>query len=133
LSDQSMMVALIHWRIKPEPEQVDAFLDHWKHINKIGDRTGLIGEFLSDSFPMVDFPQTTWHLDSESLGDFKSYVTVGLWRDADAFKDQIAKYFNDSKPMEPFEKYRRRRVIFRPVEWRIGVAGMPTADSDGVE
>lgn len=92
-----------------------------------------MAEFLSDSLPMTDFPYITWHLDSESLGNFKSYVTVGLWQDAEAFRDQIAAYFNDQRPLLSFEKYRRRRVIFKPVHWRIGNAPLPTKDSDGVK
>ena len=90
-------------------------------------------EFLSDSLPMTDFPYITWHLDAESLGNFKSYVTVGLWQGADAFREQVANYFNDTKPMLPFEQFRRRRVIFDPVHWRIGDASLPTTDSDGVK
>jgi hypothetical protein len=35
--------------------------------------------------------------------------------------------------MLPFEQYRRRRVIFNPVHWRIGDASLPTTDSDGVK
>jgi hypothetical protein len=92
-----------------------------------------MAEFLSDSLSMTQFPYITWHLDSESLGDFRSYVTVGLWDDADAFKTQVAAYFNDERPMLPFEKYRRRRVIFNPVSWRIGHAKLPAADSQDVK
>ena len=128
-----MIIALIHWRIRPDEESIDAFLVDWKTSNTIGDRTGLMAEFLSDSLPMSLFPYITWHLDSESLGNFKSYVTVGLWQDADAFRDQIANYFNDQKPMLPFEKYRRRRVIFEPVSWRVGKASLPYRDSQDVK
>lgn len=132
MSTDNMMIALIHWRIKPDEQSNAEFLTHWKTNNTIGNRTELIGEFLSDSLPIADFPYITWHLDSESLGDFKSYVTVGLWRNAAAFKEQIAAYFNDGKALLPFEKYRRRRVVFRPVCWRLGQASIPRTDSDGV-
>ena len=128
-----MIVALIHWRVRPDEHSIAAFLDHWRTNNTIGDRSGLMAEFLSDSLPMTDFPYITWHLDAESLGNFKSYVTVGLWQDADAFREQVANYFNDTKPMLPFEQYRRRRVIFNPVHWRIGDASLPITDSDGVK
>lgn len=110
-----------------------AFRKHWKRTNTIGDRGGLIAEFLSDSLPIAAFPYITWHLDGESLGDFKSYVTIGLWANADDFKEQIAAYFNDDKPMLKFEKYRRRRVVFRPIEWRIGRTFLPKKDSKGVK
>lgn len=124
------MIALIHWRIKPDG--VDEFLTHWREKNKIADRSGLIAEFLSDSLKPSDLPFITWHLDEQSLGNFRSYVTVGIWADGDAFADQIAKYFNDDNPMLPFEQFRRRRVVFRPVEWRIGQSAMPDGDTPGV-
>jgi hypothetical protein len=100
---------------------------------KLTDRSGLIAEFVSDTLPMANFPYITWHLDPESLGNFKSYVTIGLWADADKFGKEVAKYFNDDKPLLPFEKYRRRRVIFSPVGWRIGKTRLPERDSPGVK
>ena len=72
MSTENMMVALIHWRIKPDEQNTRVFVTHWKTNNTIGDRSGLIAEFLSDSLPISDFPYITWHLDAESLGDFKS-------------------------------------------------------------
>lgn len=129
----NMMAALIHWRIKPDEKSNLAFREHWKLTNTIGDRSGLIAEFLSDSLPIAAFPYITWHLDGESLGDFKSYVTIGFWANADDFREQISAYFNDDKPLLEFERYRRRRVVFRPIEWRIGETPLPESDSDGVK
>ncbi|MGP1354633.1 MAG: hypothetical protein ACTS1Z_15065 [Parasphingopyxis sp.] len=123
-------IALIHWRIKDDG--VEEFLRHWRENNRIEDRSGLIAEFLSDSLKPSDLPFITWHLDEQSLGNFRSYVTVGIWADGDAFAEQIARYFNDDKPMLPFEQFRRRRVVFRPVEWRIGEAAIPKEDTPGV-
>src|SRR5260370_26067535 len=100
---KQMIVALIHWRIKPDDTRKNAFLKHWKTKNPITDRTGLIAEFLSDSLKIAEFPYITWHLDPESFGNFRSYVTVGLWQDSDAFKEQVAAYFNDDKPLLPFD------------------------------
>ena len=128
-----MINALIHGRVKLGEENTAAFLKHWQTRNTIANRSGLVAEFLSDSLPMSQFPFITWHLDSDSLGNFKSYVTVGFWQDSDAFKDQVAAYFNDDKPLLDFEQYRRRRVILKPVHWRIGQANLPIGDSDGVE
>jgi hypothetical protein len=65
-----MIVALIHWRIKPDEASQKKFLKHWNTKNSISDRTGLIAEFLSDSLKIADFPYITWHLDPESFGDF---------------------------------------------------------------
>ena len=126
----SKMIALIHWRIKPDC--VDEFLRHWREKNRIADRNGLIAEFLSDSLKPSDFPFVTWHLDEQSLGNFRSFVTVGIWADGDEFETQIGQYFNDDKALEPFEQYRRRRVVFSPVGWRIGGSAMPGEDSAGV-
>ena len=78
-------------------------------------------------------PYITWHLGPESLANFKSYVTIRLWADADTFDREVAKYFNDDKPLLPFEKYRRRRVIFSPVDWRTGMTKLPDEDSPGVK
>jgi hypothetical protein len=127
-----VLIALIHWRIRPDEQNVSDFLDHWRTRNTIDDRSGLIGEFLSDQLPVKDHPYITWHLDAESLGNFRSYVTVGIWRDEPAFEEAVARYFNDERPLLSFEKYRRRRVVFRPVEWRVGGEPLPTVDSEAV-
>ena len=68
----------------------------------------------------------------DSIGDFKSYVTVGIWNDPESFRKEVGQYFNDKKPMLPFEKYRRRRVILGPVAWRIGRTKLRSDDSPGV-
>jgi len=128
-----MFIALIHWRIRPDKKNVAAFLKFWKTKNTVPKREGLIGEFLSDGLPVKEFPYITWHLDSESLGNFKSFVTVGLWRSAEDFDSQISKNFNDDKPLLSFEKYRRRRVIFQPVGWRMGKSALPDSDSPEVK
>src|SRR5678815_1905198 len=111
--ENNMVIALIHWRIKPDEESIEKFLEHWKTHDTVGNRSGLITEFLSDPLSTSAFPYITWHLDAESLGDFKSYVTIGLWQDAAEFTDQIAQYFNDGKALLEFERYRRRRVVFK--------------------
>jgi hypothetical protein len=36
----------------------------------------MIAAFLSASIPMADFPYIPWHLDPESTGDFRSFVTI---------------------------------------------------------
>ena len=124
-----MHVVLVHWRIKPEAEHIAAFLKDWREVYTITDRTGLIGEFLSESSPAKIFPDTTWHLDPEALGNFKSFVNVALWRDAKDFHEQIAKNYNDQNPMRLYEQYRRRRVVAECSAWRIGDFKLPLTDS----
>lgn len=82
--------------------------EHWRTKNSIHDRSQRISGFLGESLPMAAFPYITWHLDPESTGNFKSFVTVGILQDSDAFQGQIAKYFNDNGPLYEFEEYRRR-------------------------
>ena len=125
-----MFIILIHWRIIPGSE--DDFVLHWKTENSIANTENLVHEFLSKSLPASDKSYTTWHLDEASLGDHTSYLTVGVWDDGEAFQNEIAKYFNDNKPLLPFEKYRRRRVAFDPVDWRVGSAIAPDKSSKGV-
>lgn len=127
-----MVIVLIHWRIKPDQDSIDEFLDFWRTKTVVQDRTGLIGEILSDSLSPRDFSYITWHLDSESFGNNKSFVNVGTWSDGDKFHEQIGQYFNDDKPMLAFEKYRRRRTVLRPRCWRMGDGKLPAHDSAGV-
>jgi hypothetical protein len=127
-----MIVALIHWRIKADAENVQTFLDFWRTQAKVNDRSGLVGEFLSEPGSVKQFPYITWHLDAEALGDHKPYVNVAFWSDAEAFREQIAQYFNDGAEMKPFEKYRRRRIVLKPDSWRMGNARLPEKDSEGV-
>jgi hypothetical protein len=59
-------------------------------------------------------------------------VNVALWRDAKDFQEQIARHYNDKRPMLAFEKYRRRRVVAESNDWRIGKFPLPGSDSPGV-
>jgi hypothetical protein len=127
-----MFIAVIHWRVKPDQKSLNDFREHWNKRNAIDDRDGLIGEFLSEALASKDYPYITWHLDPESSGDFKSYVTVGLWSNPEAFAREVARHFNDDEPILAFEKYRRRRVVFAPVGQRIGMDVLPKTDSEGV-
>jgi hypothetical protein len=126
------VIVLIHWRIKPEPEHVEAFLAFWQTKSTVDDRTGLIGEFLSETLGAKDFPWITWHMDPDGLADHKSFVNVGMWTDEKAFHEQIGKNFNDDRPMLPFEKYRRLRIVLRPKCWRMGHGRLPAIDSSSV-
>ena len=124
-----MVIVLIHWRIKPEMEH--EFLEYWRTTTTVPDRTGLITEMLSEVNTPKDFSYITWTLDPESLGNFKSYVNVGIWSDSETFFDQIGKNFNDDLPMKEFEQFRRRRIVLTPQGWRRGSHPLPGSDSLG--
>ena len=123
-----MIIVLIHWRIKPDEKSIADFLKYWREEASINDRTGLVGEFLSEAAKMKDYPYITWLLDPDHLGNFKSFVNVGIWTDGGSFYEQVAKNFNDENPMKPFEAHRRRRLVTKPDSWRIGGSTLPTSD-----
>src|SRR5260370_7131082 len=56
-----MIVALIHWRIKPDDTSKNAFLKHWKTKNPITARTGLIHESFTTSLKFPPFPYLPSH------------------------------------------------------------------------
>ena len=128
-----LIIVLIHWRIKPEQEHVDAFLDFWRGKCSLEDRSGLVSELLSETLTARDFPYITWDMDIDGLADHRSFINVGTWEDENVFHEQVGKNFNDDKPMLSFEKYRRRRIVLRPQCWRIGHATARFHDSAGVE
>lgn len=128
-------IILVHWQIRPEREV--EFLDYWRTSGVIRDRSGLIGEFLSDvaAPDPVAMPWITWllpMLDAADVEVARHYVNVGLWSEEAAFLKQVAGDFGDDAPARPFEMRRRRRLLLRPECWRTGEAPMPSADSEGV-
>ncbi|HEV2866376.1 MAG TPA: hypothetical protein VGX37_07660 [Allosphingosinicella sp.] len=129
----NMAIVLIHWRIKPEDKHVQTFIDDWKTKFTVKDRSGLVAEFVTESLDRTHFPYITWDLSGGDTGSFRSFVTVGLWQDADQFREQIAAYFNDKNPPLDYEQQRRRRVVLRPLLWRLGGAALPNYDFPGVK
>lgn len=120
-----MIIVLIHWRIKPDAVSETAFLDFWKTVAKVSDKENLIGEFLSAPLSAKDFP---FKVDDLSVGHSKDscthFVNVAMWKDWESFQHQVGKYFDDAKPMQPFEAERRSRTILDPKEWRRGEAAL---------
>jgi hypothetical protein len=43
-----VIVALIHWRIKPDETSIADFLRFWREDATVADRGELVGEFLSE-------------------------------------------------------------------------------------
>lgn len=121
-----MIIVLIHWRIKPTDEAVAAFYDYWKNKAKIKDKSGLTGEFLSAPLPARQFP---FRVDDLALGpgllDCRHFINVGIWKDWEAFFEQVGQYMNDDKPLQDFEADRRTRTILEPQQWRMGQFDLP--------
>ena len=123
-----MVIVLIHWKVKHD--RVDEFHQHWRQKTVVHDRAGLIGEFLSEACHTSEFPWITWDL-TGCEGKYRSFINVGIWRDAETFHEQVARYFPQSKPLD-FEYEMRVRTVLRPDSWRIGDSHLPIDDSDGV-
>jgi hypothetical protein len=127
-----VFIVLVHWQIRPECE--GEFLDYWRRLAVVRDRSGLIGEYLSRVTPpeLGDHPWVTWHLGAEAGADAVHFINVGLWAREQDFLAQIASDFGDDRPPAPFELRRRRRLKLTPEAWRLGVALLPPGDSAGV-
>jgi hypothetical protein len=116
-----MTIVLIFWLIIPTDEAEAAFLDWWSNTARIADRSQLIGEYLSKpteiplSFPVDDPPWATI--------DCRPYVNVALWRDANAFYDQIKDKMSTEK--KDFEVILRKRVVVDPAASRRGQFAFP--------
>ena len=123
-----MVIVLIHWKIKPD--KVDDFFAYWQRSVVVQDRKGLIGEFLSEGCNTSEFPWITWDL-SGCEGLYRSFINVGIWRNAQDFHEQIGMYFKDKEEPEDFEHEHRVRTILRPKHRRVGDASLPSHDSGG--
>ena len=127
-----MIIVLIKWKIENKQEQIDAFRNFWKLEAVVQDRKGLVGEFLSEIGSRERYGYTTWAFEEPEGDTYKIFVNVAVWADADFFREQIGKYFNDKKPLESFEAERRVRAVLEPACWRMGDASLPKHDSGGV-
>lgn len=116
-------IVVVEWKIKAGREC--DFLDYWATRSTIPNRSGLVGEFLSevDSQPWIN-----WKLEE----GYTTYYNVGIWRDAPAFQDQIGKYIDNNRAPLDFEAAKRSRMFLAPERWRIGAASLPASDPDGV-
>ena len=124
----SLRIVVVHWKIKPGREI--EFLDYWSTRSVVGDRSGLVGEYLSSVEDRGLAPWITWQTLSP---EYTSYFNVGVWRDLDAFQDQIGRHIDNSRPSLPFEAERRERVLLAPAAWRVGRSILPTRDAPGVK
>jgi hypothetical protein len=125
-----VIIALVLWRIKKSER--DTFIKKWKEEFVVSDRTGLIGEFLSEPCDVEDERLKTFKLgEVGEISDQKVVlVNVGIWRPIEDFNAQVARDMkvNDAEKRE-FEVEVRLRVLMNPIAWRLGDAQLPVHDS----
>lgn len=124
-----MNLILIHWKIIPNQIAVSKFFHHWSEILTIPDRTGLIGEFLSEPIS----PEATGlffnGIALHNTPEYFSFVNIGLWKNIDAFKEQIDRpYRIRGLSKLDFEYEKCQGILLRPVLQRAGFTPLPTAD-----
>jgi len=123
----SLQIVLVDWLIikGAEPD----FKKYWKEAGPVEDRSLMVGEFLNEPEGDEKFPWVTGDLRN---GDASRFINVGLWASAEAFQQQIARYFDPAAGKLPFEFELRRRALLTPACWRVGDWRLPIRDSDGV-
>jgi len=126
-----MIIVLIEWKIKPEPEMVEKFLNSWKKEAVVSDRRGLIGEFVTEAHSTAEYGWITWQL-TGCEGKYRSFINVGYWSSAEEFHAQVGKYFETSGGLKEFEAEPRVRAVLKPNCWRMGDGTLPIHDSSGV-
>ncbi len=122
-----MQIVLVDWFIKKGQES--DFKAFWKCALPVEDRSMMIGEFLSEPTGHEKFEWVAWDL---RKADATRFINVGLWASAEAFHDQIGRYFNPAGGEKPFEFKLRRRALLTPACWRMGDWRLPIHDSGGV-
>lgn len=125
-----MVIVLVYWRILKGQEE--DFKSYWRSELSVADRSRLSGEFLSEPTGHETYPWVTADIRSGS-DDFTAFINVGLWRDAEAFHEQIGQYFDPAKGKLDFEYELRTRALLTPHCWRLGTWPLPTIDSEGVK
>jgi hypothetical protein len=109
---ETTRIILVEWRIEKGREQ--EFLDYWSKQATVRDRSGLVGEFLSQADE--EFPWMAWEADPR----WTTFVNVGIWRTSFDFEQQIGRYIDPSQPPFDFEAAPRRRLFVMPERWRVG-------------
>jgi hypothetical protein len=135
MPNETISIVAIHWKIKKGMET--EFEQKWRTVFKVGNRDGLIGEFLSKvEHRDAAHPYITWPIqcDDPALEEqCTHYVNVGLWSSHERFFAEVGHLMKDDRPPADFEIERRRRIAITPVEWRRGPAVLPESDSPGTE
>lgn len=123
-----MRIVLVDWHITAGRE--DDFLAHWRSALPIGDRSRMIGEFLSVPDGYGSFPWVTWDLCSRP--GVTRFLNVGLWADAESFHAEVGRYFDLQGGKLAFEDKLRKRSLLTPHAWRMGEWRLPDQSSEGV-
>jgi hypothetical protein len=123
----SLQIILVDWLIisGAEPD----FKKYWKETVPVEDRSLMVGEFLSEPTGHEKFPWVTEDLRNV---DASRFINVGLWASAEAFHEQIVRYFDPAAGKLSFEFELRRRAVLTPACWRMGDWRLPIHDSGGV-
>ena len=124
-----MNIILVDWKIVVGREK--EFKQHWRAGLPVDDRRRMVGEFLSAVSPKdATYPWITWELADSN--NYSRFINVGIWADADAFHDQIGRYFDPANGKADFEYELRKRALLTPECWRMGDWPLPKRDSGGV-
>ncbi|MCO6185008.1 hypothetical protein [Rhizobium sp. L1K21] len=122
-----MQIIFVDWLINLGQE--DEFKNYWKTAVPVEDRSKMVGEFLSEPTAHEKYPWITWKLENTEA---KRFINVGLWADAEAFHEQIGRYFKPDSEKLDFEFKIRTRALLTPACWRMGDWPLPIYDSVGV-
>ena len=124
-----MIIVIIHWKIHLGEESRRQFLQHWKDVLTLDERSHLVGEYLSQplSQEQVGFPCTVLNIPLSA--QFQSFFNIGIWESAESFKKQIVDpYVGPVPKTAPFEYQYRERMVLVPQSWRVGEYTLPNAD-----
>lgn len=121
-----MLIVVVAWSIVRGREE--EFLAYWSETEAIGDRGGLIAEFLNGVRGDDEMPCATWRCSP----DCSTFLNVGIWRSCAAFEEQLGAKIRNGKGPRPFEYEPRRRLFLGPQRWRLGGSLLPIREHAAV-
>ena len=120
-----MVIVVIHWKIRPDEESVQAFREQWRTMEPPFTEH-YSAEFLSEPLApeQVGFACTTFNVSSDVR--YRSFFNVAVWTDAETFREDILGKVVAGRPKrEDFEFDHRERMVLRPVMSRPGELPLP--------
>ena len=84
-----MIVVIIHWKIKLGEAHRLAFFKHWKETLTINDRSGLVGEFLSEPLSAERAGFACGLLGLPASSAYQSFFNIGVWADVESFHREV--------------------------------------------